>query len=438
MAKTDLQTNGSSFRESVYATDRTPNRHASLRTLNSSVRSWLGRLLDTPLPDSALEAEVKNVDPNNGSCFLTMQRFHVRGGIAFCRLLGSCADTTLTRLECAWGMEFGSLKIHLSWACLPLRLDWETMFEEGEWGMLPETCILEEIHVASLLLRDSGNSQALRNILASTTSFRYRILPFKSMKSLYIHRFERDGDNTSYVSNDQAPSLSVHMYPYTSLGALESHLQPQVAVFDLARKLEAHESCDPGLYENDLKLVNAIYDIWMSARIPPGTPSERSLGGCTTTSRSTCHFSWRVPLWCGEFKRGPSPPLQRPSERLTTSALMRLTEAHKIQVADDMHEEAAPREVTFAPKTLHFSHWLGLHKWLENVNSADRLVDVKDCLPHWDNRRGKRRNKPHHQSQNSICTIFTCRAIRWPNVGNWSGTLKWVCSAPPHAGYRGV
>ncbi|KAH7884846.1 hypothetical protein F5I97DRAFT_1509676 [Phlebopus sp. FC_14] len=162
--------------------------------------------------------------PHQGRCLIT----NLNEAIQICHVVPKrTTKDVMKKLEDAWDMPEQSFNLHTRFNLFPLRADWHFLFDNCKWMLVPQMNVLEELDKLTNKTR-----RTRCNPLAKYRRrlFTYDLLPFPGLEGP-ICRFQQSPN--AGISTPHA----TYYYPFEGLGPLQSHINPQYAVFDCGRKL---------------------------------------------------------------------------------------------------------------------------------------------------------------------------------------------------------
>ncbi|KAF8557059.1 hypothetical protein OG21DRAFT_1494986 [Imleria badia] len=163
-------------------------------------------------------------DPNEGRCLIT--NVPSPATVQLCHLVAQATKkSTLSKLEHVWGIKTGQFNLHTRYNVLRLRSDWHTLFDRGQWMLVPEVRIIEELK--KIYLTDECPTSDLRERFENEKGpFNYYVVPAPSLRDA-ICRF---ANVDSYEHKTYAP-------PFSELGPLKSHIHPHYVIFNTGQKI---------------------------------------------------------------------------------------------------------------------------------------------------------------------------------------------------------
>ncbi|KAJ7102778.1 hypothetical protein C8R44DRAFT_945538 [Mycena epipterygia] len=191
-------------------------------------------------------------DPNGGICLLTNARKPVVSR-QFCHLLARrTTHETLTNLEWKLQMPYWTLNIDTSFNVFALVANWHLAMDDDHWTLMPHHKIISRIlEWANNTIKDdpTGYNKDNRTPISESklykgkTKFTYYFLALSDdMKDVAITRYNKDFDPKA-VEN--------HLHPFSTIGALISHVHPHFVIYsagDKLAKIEATKRVDEGAW----------------------------------------------------------------------------------------------------------------------------------------------------------------------------------------------
>ncbi|KAJ7123882.1 hypothetical protein C8R43DRAFT_1031802 [Mycena crocata] len=179
---------------------------------------------------------VRDADPHKGVCLLT-NALHPKRARQFCHCIPrSTSDLILTALEWWWQMLYWTLYIDTRYNMFPLMATWHIAMDADEWTLVPHHQLISRLLTWSSNVTKAdptGYNKSKRNPISESygtqTEFVYYFMPLSAaMKEVAIHRYNEDFDPNN---------VETHLYPFSTIGPLTSHIHPHFVVFSAGEKL---------------------------------------------------------------------------------------------------------------------------------------------------------------------------------------------------------
>lgn len=246
-----------------------------------------GRTYVSSVPIEMRDA-ARNVDPNLGRCLLTLQTTNPI--IHTCHLVPRSLSLKLVShfylslvsdcptfvfmpliqhefLEWWWGLPWRTLNVDVPGNLIFLRSDLHGLFDSNYWMLLPELTIVDQICNTYENLRENAPQSIYQTYTPGVQKFTYHLVPIKPMDVL-IGRL----NNTSADTN----TYSIHVYPFTTIGPLESHAHPHFVLFNAGEKIDPSNDHKLNLLKDSMHLhsfeeakhyaerIRCLYELWIS------------------------------------------------------------------------------------------------------------------------------------------------------------------------------
>ncbi|KAJ7491035.1 hypothetical protein FB451DRAFT_629993 [Mycena latifolia] len=189
-------------------------------------------------------------DPNHGRCLLTNAPEPTAGRQWAHAIARRTKSPILTSLEWWWQMPFWTLYIDTRWNLIALMATLHLAMDADDFTLVPHHKDIEAMTawVANVQKDDKtgyngknhrvpiSESYKDKTTKEPITEFQYYVLPLTSgMKQVIISRYPSDIESDT----DLDPSTVEHHYhPFTSLGALTSHVLPHFIIYSAGEKLK--------------------------------------------------------------------------------------------------------------------------------------------------------------------------------------------------------
>ncbi|KAH7881978.1 hypothetical protein F5I97DRAFT_1991124 [Phlebopus sp. FC_14] len=212
--------------------------------------------------------------PHQGRCLIT----NLNEAIQICHVVPKrTTKDVMKKLEDAWHMPEQSFNLHSRYNLFSLRADWHFLFNNCKWMLVPQMNVLEELN------KYINKTRCTRRNLWRRL-FTYDLLPFPGLEGP-ICRFQQSPN-----AGISTPHATYH-YLFEGLGPLQSHVNPQYAVFDCGRKLAKTSGTVTAIVKLlsggnkridilRIQLVINLYERWMGLATKPISDSfDRTSSG---------------------------------------------------------------------------------------------------------------------------------------------------------------
>ncbi|KAF9001144.1 hypothetical protein BDQ17DRAFT_1426711 [Cyathus striatus] len=216
------------------------------------------RTTDSRLVTEAYILRSKAADPNDGRCLV--ENCSIHRNIQYCHVLSrsyKSNETPISSLEWYWKMRKGTLNIDTRYNVFPAGASVHGMYDKGQWILVPDDTIVHMYY--NTLRQDTRTTDRSAYQDVPNGTFNYTLIPLRNMEEVAITR-----QNNTMIPV-RLDAFEVHIYPFTSLPKLHSHVHPKftiIAAGDQMRKLP--ESVRNKLLDefSILAEVFAVYVAW--------------------------------------------------------------------------------------------------------------------------------------------------------------------------------
>ncbi|KAJ7042007.1 hypothetical protein C8F04DRAFT_114080 [Mycena alexandri] len=186
------------------------------------------------------------LDPHHGTCVLTgMEEPMVSRQWAHVSARSTKAYI-LTALEWHWGMIFWSLYIDTKFNLFPLMVHWHIPLDAGWWALVPHYKTITKVYTwvqkryRQKTKGPKDHISALWEVRKKTVDqtpqirvYQYFLLPLNDgLRKVPLYRLNEGQEFDPAVQNETR-----HVFPFKTVGALRSHVQPHFAIFAAGAKL---------------------------------------------------------------------------------------------------------------------------------------------------------------------------------------------------------
>ncbi|KAF8692826.1 hypothetical protein AX14_002379 [Amanita brunnescens Koide BX004] len=185
------------------------------------------RLQDENRRSAEVRRRVLVSDPNHGRCIV--ENCDASRAIEYCHLIARINwkdDKLLSSLEWFWNMRAHTLNLDTRRNVVPMGSSVHRMFDAGRWAFLPDDAIVQQY--SQSLRFGSVASRDRFPVIEDREDFRYRLIPLHDMEKIAFTR--QNGDPATLTTND----FNVHVYPFTTLPDLVSHIHPKFVIMATA------------------------------------------------------------------------------------------------------------------------------------------------------------------------------------------------------------
>ncbi|KAF8198154.1 hypothetical protein K438DRAFT_2016271 [Mycena galopus ATCC 62051] len=210
------------------------------------------RAATTGSVSSAVKTGVKKVDPHNGICLLTNASKPTTAR-QFCHVVARrTSPEILTNLEWWWQMKYWTLHIDTRFNILALMATWHIAMDGRDWTLVPKYDLIAKVRKWTQNVTGGGGvgsdgkeTKPFSEMYGAQKEFDYFVLPLSDdMKQVAIHRYPEG-------QNPHAPDA--HLYPFSTIGPLTSHVHPHFVIYSAGQKL-VKLTKDMGLLERQVFL----------------------------------------------------------------------------------------------------------------------------------------------------------------------------------------